>query len=111
MLSREAILEAQDLKTETVEIPEWGGAVLVRGLTVGEVSRIVNMATPKGGTLNVLNSAVWTFIAGVVDPKFTEEDFDALKKKSAAILRAVKVINRLSGINEDADSVADAEKN
>ena len=32
-LSREDILKAEDLPTEEVPVPEWGGSVLVRGLT------------------------------------------------------------------------------
>ena len=33
LLSKTAILAAQDLQTEDVEVPEWGGAVRVRSLT------------------------------------------------------------------------------
>ena len=33
ILSRDAILAADDLPRETVEVPEWGGAVVVQGLT------------------------------------------------------------------------------
>ena len=32
VLSKEQILQADDLKTETVEVPEWGGDVLLREL-------------------------------------------------------------------------------
>ena len=33
LLSKTAILAAQDLQTEDVEVPEWGGAVRVRSFT------------------------------------------------------------------------------
>ncbi len=33
ILSRDDILKADDLPTRKVEVPEWGGIVLVRGLT------------------------------------------------------------------------------
>ena len=36
LLSKEAILAAQDVVTELVEVPEWGGSVRVRGLTGAE---------------------------------------------------------------------------
>lgn len=36
VLSKSEILAAQDLKTTTVEVPEWGGAVLVRSLSGDE---------------------------------------------------------------------------
>ena len=32
MLSREQILKAKDIKQETVDVPEWGGKVIVMGL-------------------------------------------------------------------------------
>ena len=32
-LTRDAILEAEDIETEEVAVPEWGGNVLVRGLS------------------------------------------------------------------------------
>jgi len=36
LLSRDEIFAVDDLKTEEVEVPEWGGSVLVRGLTGAE---------------------------------------------------------------------------
>ena len=33
LLSKTAILTANDLQTEDVEVPEWGGAVRVRSFT------------------------------------------------------------------------------
>ena len=39
-LSREVVLAAQDLKTEDVEVPEWGGTLLVRELTVSEFEHL-----------------------------------------------------------------------
>ena len=44
MLTRDAILNAADLKTEAVPVPEWGGDVLVRGLT--GVSQILPSLLP-----------------------------------------------------------------
>lgn len=38
-LSADAILDADDLKAEPVEVPEWGGTVLVRGMTGAERDR------------------------------------------------------------------------
>ena len=33
MLSRDQILKAKDIKKETVNVPEWGGKVIVMGMT------------------------------------------------------------------------------
>jgi len=39
MLDRDAILSRKQLKRETVDVPEWGGQVIVRELTGAERSR------------------------------------------------------------------------
>ena len=39
LLSKTAILAAQDLQTEDVEVPEWGGAVRVRVAAITKVGR------------------------------------------------------------------------
>lgn len=36
MLSRDDILKADDITTREVEVPEWGGTVIVRGLSAKE---------------------------------------------------------------------------
>ena len=36
MLTRKQILECADIPTEIVKVPEWGGEVLVKGLTGAE---------------------------------------------------------------------------
>ena len=40
MLNRDAILKAQDLKREIVDVPEWGGEVYVRGFTALEKEEV-----------------------------------------------------------------------
>ncbi len=110
--TRENILAADDLKTDVIEVPEWGCALRVRGLTLGEVNRIVALSSDSKGKLSSIKSALFSFIAGVVEPKFTDLDIDELQKKSAVVLRVVKRINQLSGMGEDGVvSVEDAEKN
>lgn len=111
ILTREKILEAQDIQTAIVDVPEWGGSLKVKGLTVGELNHIIKLSTRKG-ELDTMTSAIFTFVRGVEDPKFTDLDVDDLKKKSAVVLRVVKEINRLSGITEDPSAAIDeAEKN
>ncbi len=39
LISKTAILAAQDLQTEDVEVPEWGGAVRVRVVAITKVGR------------------------------------------------------------------------
>ena len=99
VLTREQILAANDLGTDVVHVPEWGGDLQVRGLTLGEVNHIVALSTKNGAHDNLLG-AIYTFVRGVQEPKFTDLDVDDLKKKSAVVLRVVKRINELSGMTE-----------
>ena len=41
ILNREQILAANDVKTRIVDVPEWGGSVIVRGLTSLERDRAI----------------------------------------------------------------------
>lgn len=108
-LTREQVMDVNDIQIETLDVPEWGGSIKIRGLSVGEVSHIVRLSTRKG-VMDTMQSAMYTFIRGVVEPKFADIDIDDLKKKSALVLRIVKDINRLSGISTDEDVVDEMEK-
>ena len=108
ILNREAILNIQDLKTEEVEVPEWGGAVLVRALTGAERDQFeatVVETKGKNTRVNLVNARAKLVAMSVVDEEgnklFTPADVAALGKKSAAALaRIFDVAMRLAGISE-----------
>ena len=97
-LTREQILDAQDLQTTSVDIPDWGGSVNVRVMTAHERSRLemhVNTAN-KGrhngrGGLEVFREMLT--VECVVDDDgnklFTRDDVSKLSKKSSRALDAV----------------------
>jgi len=108
-LTRQAILDAQDLLTEEVQVPEWGGAVLVRGLTGEErdalEAEIVELRGKKT-QVNMQNFRARLVARSVVGEDgrriFTDADIKALGKKSAAALQRVfEVSQRLSGLSEE----------
>lgn len=109
-LTREAILDAQDLPTETVEVPEWGGAVLVRGLTGRERDAFeASMIEQKGRktTFTMSNFRAKLAARTIIDENgkrmFSDKDMDALGGKSAvALQRVFNVAQQLSGLS-DAD--------
>ncbi|MDE2099065.1 MAG: hypothetical protein KGL39_17560 [Patescibacteria group bacterium] len=116
MLDRAAILGASDIQTEIVEVPEWGGAVTVRGLSGKQRAGLEAMlalgkdgkATPK--ILQAFYGAL--VIESVIDKEgkhlFEPTDRDALTEKSGAALQhIIKVAVRLSGLEEAAQ---DAER-
>ena len=109
LLTRDAILAAPDMLTEEVPVPEWGGMVLVRGLTGTERDAFEEeMITGKGKNrdVNLANFRARLIVKSVVDKGgkrlFTQADMVALGGKSAAaIQRVFQVAMRLSGMSEE----------
>ena len=113
-LTREDILNRDDIVRETVEVPEWGGSVVCRTLTGLERDRIESAAIANRGKssgLNTANLRARYVAAGTEDGNgvriFEEEHVAALGNKSAAALdRLFTVILRLSGVTqEDVDEL------
>lgn len=109
LLTRDSILQAQDIQTEDVEVPEWGGTVRVRGLTGAQrdqfESSIVSLKG-KRQDINMQNVRAKLVALSVVDEEgqriFQDDDIRALGMKSAvALQRVFDVAQRLSGITED----------
>ena len=110
-LSKEDILKADDRATEEVSVPEWGGTVLVRGLSGRERDEFeVSMADRQGTEFvpNFSNTRAKLITRCVVDDDGKRvfdihTDVEALGEKSgAAIDRVYSVAARLSGLSPDA---------
>lgn len=124
MLSKQQILDAPDLPKQTVEVPEWGGSVIVQGLSAYDkdefeqsIYRPGQPATPGGNAplvRDLSNLRAKLVVRCVVDEEgnrlFGDGDAEALGKKSAAAVdRLFAVAQRLSALT-DAD-VRTLEKN
>lgn len=118
LLTREQILSADDLKTEEVAVPEWGGSVLVRTLTAHERDVFEDgLVQTKGKGRNQTREmqladvraklAALTIVNGEGHQVFNKTDVVDLGKKSAGALNRVwDVASRLSGMsNEDVDEL------
>ena len=111
VLSRSDILAAVDLKTELVEVPEWGGAVYVRGLTGAERDRFeADIINERKGSkrYNFQNTRAKLAAMTIVSDEnggsqvFTRSDIDDLgNKSSAALQRVYNVAQRLSGLSDE----------
>lgn len=106
-LSKDAILGADDLGMLKVEVPEWGGDVFVRVMTVGERDAYENeWVASKGKGVEDFRTK---FLARCLcDDKgtllfTTAEDFAKLAKKSA------KVMSRLWQKAMDHNALSDAD--
>ncbi len=112
-LARADILGAPDLPTREVPVPEWGGVVLVRGLTAAErdeyeISLIDITASTTGRMVpRVDNMRAKLAARGIVDESgnrlFSEADIEVLGTKSATALdRVCDAIRELSGLGPKA---------
>lgn len=115
-LSRDAILNIEDLDYEDVEVPEWGGTVRVRGLTGSERDSYEASVMQRRGKRYelVMADARAKLVALVVVNEegarlFSDRDVKALGRKSAAALnRVFSVGQRLSGLtNEDIEELTE----
>lgn len=115
MLNKEQILNADDLKTEVVKVPEWNGTVKVKTMTGTErdafESSIYDDSQKKA---NLRNIRAKLCLKTIVNDKgallFSESDLIALGKKSGAALdRVFTVAQNLNGLtNKD---IEELEKN
>jgi len=117
-LTRDEILAANDLVTEEVAVPEWGGSVNVRTLTAHERDVFEeSLLTTKGKGRNQTREVkladaraklcAVTMLDGEGVQIFNKTDVVELGKKSAGALnRVYDVAARLSGLSsEDMDDL------
>jgi hypothetical protein len=108
ILSKDEILKAEDLPREVVEVPEWGGSVMVRGLSASERDAFEGSIIELRGKerkLHLENIRAKLASLTMVDEQgerlFTDAEVAALGKKSAqAVQRVFEAAQRLSGISE-----------
>lgn len=114
VLTKDAILEAKDLKDETVEVPEWGGSVIVRCLTGTERDAFESSlfkGNGKNQQENFENLRAKLLVLAIIDEDgkrlFSKKDIDDLGRKSVSVLdRLFHVARKLSGIGqEDVDEL------
>ncbi len=108
ILDKAAILGADDLATEDVEVKEWGGWMTIRTLTGRERDRLeADLLTgKKNGKVNLDNVRAKFVVATAIDkdgkPLFQPGDETALGEKSgAALSRVAEVAQRLAGMSPD----------
>ncbi len=101
LLTKEAILAANDLPTERVAVPEWGGDVLVRTMTGADRDAFEASLIGKEGRMDNVRARLVSLT--LCDDKgerlFTDAEVAELGKKSAKALdRVFAVAQRINGI-------------
>lgn len=126
---KETILQADDLKEQTVAIPEWGGVeLLVRGLTDEQIGSyqaksLAMRAKQRQGQdvdmeMEMRHRRSELLVQCLRDPEdskrvFTDGDAVKLAQKNAGVVNGLFLLAQsLSGMDRDFESqVKDAEKN
>jgi len=91
-LSKEQILAADDMGLKEVDVPEWGGSVFLRVMTVGERDSYENdwMINKSKGVENFRSKFLQRVLC---DEKgellFTASEIDLLAKKSARVITRI----------------------
>ncbi len=112
LLTKEQILKQDDLKSEIVDVPEWGGNVRVCTMSGFARDRFEAGITGKNGGTNMSNIRAKLAAATIVDEDgkllFDEADIAKLGNKSCAALdRVFAAAQRLNLIsNSDVDELA-----
>lgn len=109
LLGRNQILDAKDLTTEDVPVPEWGGEVRIRMLTGEErdafEASMVELKKDGSAKANRENVRARLLVLCIVNEQgeqmFNRADIKLLGRKSAkALERVINAANELNGISE-----------
>ena len=112
ILNKEAILACKDLKQEIVEVPEWGGSVIVRTMTGTERDAFEQSITKDGVQYNTDNIRARLVSLTLIDEDgnrlFTDKEVESVGGKAAsALVRLYDVAQRLNGMSDaDVDELA-----
>ena len=85
VLSKEALLAAEDLEQMSVEIPEWGGSIVLRQLRRSEQVDAENAAIVDD-EIDVNLLQLHTLGHAMVEPAFTPAEITALGEKNASVI-------------------------
>lgn len=112
LLTKEQILNADDLETEIIEVPEWGGEVKISVMPGHVRDRYEESCIGKNGGANLKNIRAKMAAFSIVDdegkPMFTEAEINKLGLRSGiALVRVYDAVQRLNKItDEDIEELA-----
>lgn len=106
---RDQILASKDVPSISVDVPEWGVTVELRGMTAGaRVNMVDESYDANSGKTNLKTMYPRVITACVYDPKtgepvFTNEDADAILNKAALVVERLALeCLKLSAADETA---------
>lgn len=110
ILTWDEIEAADDLVTELVECPEWGGSVRIRALSRKvSVDTLAECTDEETGLRDGTQLQMLLVVRGVVEPTISEDRLEQLNRKHPdPIARICKRVEVLSGMAPGADEQAAA---
>jgi len=109
-LSKEQIIAVKDIKTKVVDVPEWGGSVIIRemsGKVREEFEMFVQERRSADDSLNLRGMRTLVLSQTLVDEEgnalFTKDDMSMLGEKNAA------VIDRLFTVAMELNKIGDTQ--
>tara|TARA_Y100001968_G_C19321768_1_gene699667 strand:- start:119 stop:472 length:354 start_codon:yes stop_codon:yes gene_type:complete len=115
-LSKDAILAAKDTDVHEVDVPEWGGSILLRSMTGAQRNNYEHWAHKQSNLKSPDYRGIRErlIISCAVDadgkPLFTEDDLAALSDKNSEVIDRLHAKCRLiCGMDDEA--IEDAAKN
>lgn len=119
VLNKQDILQAKDVSTEMLEVPEWGGTIYVRSISAAERGLIEEGAARFKESKGKNDTFARTFTVKMVSMSvcdengqrlFEDKDIALLQQKNAAVIsRIAEVAQRLSGFSKQ--DLEELEKN
>jgi len=107
VLTLEEIAQATDREETVLDVPEWGGPVVLKALSLKQrdlIFSLANEGTGKEIKLNGQKLVHLLVLYGVVQPQFTE---DVLQDKAFAVVdRIAQKVMAMSGLAPEAALVA-----
>ena len=112
LLNRQTILDAMDLQTMDIDVPEWGGSVRIRSFTGAD--RDAFMSRMNSTTDRVTGTSAFLVSLSVVDEagnrQFMESDLTTINGKAGTAVGVLAdAIMKLNKLGPQAD--AETEKN
>lgn len=101
LLNREQFLAAKTKKFEDVELPELGGSVRIKSMSIKQQLEFENlMTTQKNDNDIIFSLIVLSCVDQDLKPLFTHEDVEEIKDHSAdSVMTLFQAILDLNGIN------------
>jgi hypothetical protein len=109
MLTKDAVLKADDRPIQEVEVPEWGGSVLIKAMTGAERNAFLarHIQNPGKGQTIILDNmhadlAALSIINEDGSRMFSAAEVGALAQKSGTALeRIFKAASKLNGLSDE----------